>query len=110
MNAWPEIRHMSMADAVRDPPTAPAMTGGNFPVGGNGSVRYACVRLSAVCHLACHAEMANCLVVAFWNASVFGLRWLGRKGVAASRARSMQRWMPAIENLDWHLNGDADRI
>jgi hypothetical protein len=34
-----------MADTVHDPSiTAPVIMGGNFPVGGDGSVRYACVR------------------------------------------------------------------
>ena len=61
------------------------------------------MRLSAACHLACHAEMASCLDVAFWKATVLGSRWLGGKGaVAVSRARLMQRWMPAIEISDGH--------
>ena len=48
------------------------------------------MRLSVLCHLACHAEMVSCLDEAFWKAIVFGSRWLGGKGVlAASWARSM---------------------
>jgi hypothetical protein len=44
-----------------------------------------------LCAIWPEAEMASCLVVAFWDASVFGSRWLGGKGaMAASQARSMQ--------------------
>ena len=55
---------MSVADAMREPPAAPAMTGGSFPEGGE-------VRLcgsAALCHLACHEEMASGLVVGEVNA------------------------------------------
>src|SRR5258707_15674454 len=80
-----------------------SMTGGSFPEGGAGRARYAWVRLSALCHLVCDAEMASCLDVAFWKATVLGSRWLRGKGaVAVSRARLMQRWMPAIEISDGH--------
>src|SRR5713226_10552279 len=89
------MRRMRVADALREPPAAPAMAGGR--------ARYACVCLSALCHLACHAEMASCLAVAFWKAIVLGSQWFGGKGVkAVSRARSMQRWMPAVEASDGH--------
>jgi hypothetical protein len=80
-----------VADTMRDPSTtALAMMGRNFPVGRDGNARYAYVHLLAVCHLACHAEKASCLDVAFWNASMFSLQWLGGKGaVAVLWARSM---------------------
>ena len=58
------------------------------------------MRLSVLCHLACHAEMVSCLNEAFWKAIVFDSRWLGEKGVvAASRARWTQL---AIEASDGH--------
>jgi len=52
INAWPVIRRMRVAEAVREPPAAPSITGGSFPEGGDGMVRYDWVRLSVLCHLA----------------------------------------------------------
>src|SRR5216684_1900632 len=93
---------MRVAEAVREPPAAPSMTGGCFPEGGDGRARYAWVRLSALCHLPCHAEMASCWTLLFETQPCWAL-WFGGKGaVAVSRARSMQRRMPAIEATDRH--------
>jgi hypothetical protein len=97
------MSRMRVAEALREPPAAPMMTGGRSPEGGVGRARYAWVRLSALCHLACHASMASCLDVACWWAIVFGSRWFGGRAVVAEvRARSMQRRIPAIETSDGH--------
>ena len=92
-----------MAQAVREPPAAPAMAGGSLPDGGEGRARKAWERLSALCHLACQAEIARSLVLDRWNEIVLGTWWSGGRGAAAlARARSMQRRMPAIEALEGH--------
>ena len=72
MNAWPVMRRMRVAEAVQEPPAAPSMTGGSLLEDGDGRAKHAGVRLSALCHLACHAEMASCLDVAFWKGTALG--------------------------------------
>ena len=39
--AWPVMRRTRVAEAVREPPAAPTMTGGSFPEGGEGRARNA---------------------------------------------------------------------
>jgi hypothetical protein len=97
------MRRTSVAQAVREPPAAPAMTGGSLPKGGEGRARNAWERLSELCHRACQAEKAISFVLDRWKAIVLGSwRFCGNGAAALARARSMQRRMPAIETSEGH--------
>jgi hypothetical protein len=51
-------RRIRVADAVRELPEAPWMTGGSEPEGGCGRAEYASVFLGELCQRVCQEEMA----------------------------------------------------
>ena len=78
MNAWPMVRRTMVEEAMREPPVAPAITGGIFLDGGEGRTRYAW-DLSALCQQACKAAMVASLIrLSGGKRCVIPGDWVGR--------------------------------